>query len=165
AMLTTFNEVDMSAIFELRNTYKEQFKDKHGVNLGFMSFFTLAVVRALDLYPEVNSMIDGEHMITYDFKDISIAVSGPRGLLVPVILNAETLSLRGVEDEIKRMALRASDGQITVDDMTGGTSTISNGGVFRSMVSTPILTPPQPAILGMQDIVERAIVRDGGIVV
>lgn len=165
AMLTTFNEVDMSAIFELRNTYKEQFKDKHGVNLGFMSFFTLAVVRALDLYPEVNSMIDGDHMITYDFKDISIAVSGPKGLMVPVIRNAENLSFRGVEEEVKRLALRARDGQITVDEMTGGTFTISNGGVFGSMLSTPILNPPQSAILGMHNIVERAIVRDGGIVV
>lgn len=165
AMLTTFNEVDMSAIFELRNTYKEQFKDKHGVSLGFMSFFTLAVVRALDLYPEVNSMIDGDHMITYDFKDISIAVSGPKGLMVPVIRNAENLSFRGVEEEVKRLALRARDGQITVDEMTGGTFTISNGGVFGSMLSTPILNPPQSAILGMHNIVERAIVRDGGIVV
>lgn len=165
AMLTTFNEVDMSAIFELRNTYKEQFKEKHGVNLGFMSFFTLAVVRALDLYPEVNSMIDGDHMITYDFKDISIAVSGPKGLMVPVIRNAENLSFRGVEEEVKRLAIRARDGQITVDEMTGGTFTISNGGVFGSMLSTPILNPPQSAILGMHNIVERAIVRDGGIVV
>lgn len=165
AMLTTFNEVDMSAIFELRNTYKEQFKDKHGVGLGFMSFFTMAVVRALDLYPEVNSMIDGDHMITYDFKDISIAVSGPKGLMVPVIRNAENLSFRGVEEEVKRLALRARDGQITVDEMTGGTFTISNGGVFGSMLSTPILNPPQSAILGMHNIVERAIVRDGGIVV
>lgn len=165
AMLTTFNEVDMSAIFSLRNTYKDQFRDKHGVGLGFMSFFTLAVVRALDLYPEVNSMIDGDHMITYDFKDISIAVSGPKGLMVPVIRNAENLSFRGVEEEVKRLAIRARDGQITVDEMTGGTFTISNGGVFGSMLSTPILNPPQSAILGMHNIVERAIVRDGGIVV
>lgn len=165
AMLTTFNEVDMSAIFELRNQYKDQFRDKHGVGLGFMSFFTLAVVRALDLYPDVNSMIDGEQMITYDFKDISIAVSGPKGLMVPVIRNAENLSFRGVEEEVKRLAIRARDGQITVDEMTGGTFTISNGGVFGSMLSTPILNPPQSAILGMHNIVERAIVRDGGIVV
>lgn len=165
AMLTTFNEVDMSAIFELRRVYKDQFKDKHGVGLGFMSFFTLAVVRALDLYPEVNSMIDGDQMVTYDFKDISIAVSGPKGLMVPVIRNAENLSFRGVEEEVKRLALRARDGQITVDEMTGGTFTISNGGVFGSMLSTPILNPPQSAILGMHNIVERAIVRDGGIVV
>lgn len=165
AMLTTFNEVDMSAIFNLRNQYKEQFKEKHGVGLGFMSFFTLAVVRALEMYPDVNSMIDGDNMITYDFKDISIAVSGPKGLMVPVIRNAENLSFRGVEDEVKRLALRARDGQITVDEMTGGTFTISNGGVFGSMLSTPIINPPQSAILGMHNIVERAIVRDGGIVV
>lgn len=165
AMLTTFNEVDMSAIFDIRAKYKDQFKDKHGVSLGFMSFFTLAVVRALDLYPEVNSMIDGDHMVTYDFKDISIAVSGPKGLMVPVIRNAENLSFRGVEEEVKRLALRARDGKITVDEMTGGTFTISNGGVFGSMLSTPILNPPQSAILGMHNIVERAIVRDGGIVV
>ncbi|MEH6763982.1 MAG: 2-oxoglutarate dehydrogenase complex dihydrolipoyllysine-residue succinyltransferase [Aequorivita antarctica] len=165
AMLTTFNEVDMTAIFELRNQFKEQFKEKHGVGLGFMSFFTLAVVRALELYPDVNSMIDGDYMITYDFKDISIAVSGPKGLMVPVIRNAENLSFRGVEDEVKRLAIRARDGQITVDEMTGGTFTISNGGVFGSMLSTPIINPPQSAILGMHNIVERAIVRDGGIVV
>ena len=165
AMLTTFNEVDMSPIFALRNKYKEQFTDKHGVGLGFMSFFTMAVVRALELYPEVNSMIDGDYMITYDFKDISIAVSGPRGLMVPVIRNAENLSFRGIEEEVKRLAIRARDGQITVDEMTGGTFTISNGGVFGSMLSTPIINPPQSAILGMHNIVERAIVRDGGIVV
>jgi len=165
AMLTTFNEVDMTAIFDLRAKYKDAFKDKHGVNLGFMSFFTLAVVRALDTYPEVNSMIDGDHMITYDFKDISIAVSGPKGLMVPVIRNAENLTFRGVEEEVKRLAIRARDGQITVDEMTGGTFTISNGGVFGSMLSTPIINPPQSAILGMHNIVERAIVRDGGIVV
>ncbi|MCZ4317900.1 2-oxoglutarate dehydrogenase complex dihydrolipoyllysine-residue succinyltransferase [Aequorivita viscosa] len=165
AMLTTFNEVDMTAIFELRNQYKEQFKEKHGVGLGFMSFFTLAVVRALELYPDVNSMIDGDYMITYDFKDISIAVSGPKGLMVPVIRNAENLSFRGVENEVKRLAIRARDGQITVDEMTGGTFTISNGGVFGSMLSTPIINPPQSAILGMHNIVERPIVRDGGIVV
>ncbi len=165
AMLTTFNEVDMSTIFDIRNQYKDQFRDKHDVGLGFMSFFTQAVVRALGMYPEVNSMIDGDYMITYDFKDISIAVSGPRGLMVPVIRNAENLSFRGVEDEVKRLALRARDGKITIDEMTGGTFTISNGGVFGSMLSTPIINPPQSAILGMHNIVERAIVRDGGIVV
>jgi len=165
AMLTTFNEVDMTPIFELRSKYKEQFKEKHGVGLGFMSFFTLAVVRALEMYPDVNSMIDGDYMISYDFKDISIAVSGPKGLMVPVIRNAENLSFRGVEEEVKRLALRARDGQITVDEMTGGTFTISNGGVFGSMLSTPIINPPQSAILGMHNIVERPIVRDGGIVV
>ncbi|MBT0607801.1 2-oxoglutarate dehydrogenase complex dihydrolipoyllysine-residue succinyltransferase [Aequorivita echinoideorum] len=165
AMLTTFNEVDMSAIFALRDKYKEQFKEKHGVGLGFMSFFTLAVVRALELFPDVNSMIDGDYKVSYDFKDISIAVSGPKGLMVPVIRNAENLSFRGVEDEVKRLALRAREGDITVDEMTGGTFTITNGGVFGSMLSTPIINPPQSAILGMHNIVDRAIVRDGGIVV
>ncbi|RXG22374.1 2-oxoglutarate dehydrogenase complex dihydrolipoyllysine-residue succinyltransferase [Leeuwenhoekiella marinoflava] len=165
AMLTTFNEVDMSAIFELRKKYKEDFKSKHGVGLGFMSFFTLACVRALEMYPAVNSMIDGKEMLTYDYKDISIAVSGPKGLMVPVIRNAENLSFRGVESEVKRLALRARDGQITVDEMTGGTFTITNGGVFGSMLSTPIINPPQSAILGMHNIVERPIVRDGGIAI
>lgn len=165
AMLTTFNEVDMSAIFELRNQYKETFKDKHNVSLGFMSFFTLAVVRALKLYPDVNSMIDGQEKITYNFCDISIAVSGPKGLMVPVIRNAENLSFRGVEAEVKRLALRARDGQITVDEMTGGTFTITNGGVFGSMLSTPIINPPQSGILGMHNIVERPVVKDGKIVV
>lgn len=161
AMLTTFNEVDMSPIFELRKAYKEAFKEKHGVSLGFMSFFTLAVVRALKMYPAVNSMIDGKDMITYDFCDISIAVSGPKGLMVPVIRNAENLSFRGVESEVKRLALRARDGKITVDEMTGGTFTISNGGVFGSMLSTPIINPPQSGILGMHNIVERPVAVDG----
>ncbi|WP_046743983.1 2-oxoglutarate dehydrogenase complex dihydrolipoyllysine-residue succinyltransferase [Kordia zhangzhouensis] len=161
AMLTTFNEVDMSPIFALRKEYKEDFKAKHGVSLGFMSFFTLAVVRALKLYPAVNSMIDGKEMISYDFCDISIAVSGPKGLMVPVIRNAENLSFRGVEAEVKRLALRARDGQITVDEMTGGTFTISNGGVFGSMLSTPIINPPQSGILGMHNIVERPVAIDG----
>ena len=161
AMLTTFNEVDMSPIFELRKEYKDNFKAKHGVGLGFMSFFTLAVVRALKLYPAVNSMIDGKEMISYDFVDISIAVSGPKGLMVPVIRNAENLSFRGVESEVKRLALRARDGQITVDEMTGGTFTISNGGVFGSMLSTPIINPPQSGILGMHNIVERPVAING----
>jgi len=165
AMLTTFNEVDMSPIFELRKEYKETFKEKHGVSLGFMSFFTLAVVRALEMYPAVNSMIDGKEMVTFDYKDISIAVSGPKGLMVPVIRNAENLTFRGVESEVKRLAIRTRDGQITVDEMTGGTFTITNGGVFGSMLSTPIINPPQSGILGMHNIVERPIVRDGGIVV
>ncbi len=160
AMLTTFNEVDMSPIFELRKEYKETFKEKHGVSLGFMSFFTKAVVRALELYPAVNSMIDGKEMISYDFCDISIAVSGPKGLMVPVIRNAENLSFRGVEAEVKRLAIRAREGEITVDEMTGGTFTITNGGVFGSMLSTPIINPPQSAILGMHNIVERPIVKD-----
>lgn len=161
AMLTTFNEVDMSPIFALRNEYKETFKDKHGVSLGFMSFFTLAVVRALKMYPAVNSMIDGKDMISYDFVDISIAVSGPKGLMVPVIRNAENLTFRGVEAEVKRLAIRARDGQITVDEMTGGTFTISNGGVFGSMLSTPIINPPQSGILGMHNIVERPVAVNG----
>ncbi|NRA94334.1 MAG: 2-oxoglutarate dehydrogenase complex dihydrolipoyllysine-residue succinyltransferase [Psychroserpens sp.] len=161
AMLTTFNEVDMTPIFDLRKDYKEAFKAKHGVSLGFMSFFTLAVVRALKMYPAVNSMIDGKEMISYDFCDISIAVSGPKGLMVPVIRNAENLSFRGVESEVKRLAIRARDGQITVDEMTGGTFTISNGGVFGSMLSTPIINPPQSGILGMHNIVERPVAVNG----
>ena len=161
AMLTTFNEVDMSAIFDLRNKYKEKFKEKHGVNLGFMSFFTLASVRALNEFPAVNSMIDGSDMITYNYCDISIAVSGPKGLMVPVIRSAEELSFKGVELEVKRLAERARDGQITVDEMTGGTFTISNGGVFGSMLSTPIINPPQSAILGMHNIVQRPVAVDG----
>ncbi|WP_299325414.1 2-oxoglutarate dehydrogenase complex dihydrolipoyllysine-residue succinyltransferase [uncultured Maribacter sp.] len=165
AMLTTFNEVDMSAVFELRSKYKEAFKSKHGVGLGFMSFFTKAVVRALEMYPAVNSMIDGKEMVSYDFCDISIAVSGPKGLMVPVIRNAENLTFRGVEAEVKRLALRARDGEITVDEMTGGTFTITNGGVFGSMLSTPIINPPQSAILGMHNIVERPIARDGAIAI
>lgn len=165
AMLTTFNEVDMSAVFALRKEYKDAFAAKHGVGLGFMSFFTKAVVRALQLYPDVNSMIDGDQKITYGFCDISVAVSGPKGLMVPVMRNAENLSFRGVESEIKRLAIRARDGQITVDEMTGGTFTISNGGVFGSMLSTPIINPPQSGILGMHNIVERPIVKNGQIVI
>ncbi|MFL2620146.1 MAG: 2-oxoglutarate dehydrogenase complex dihydrolipoyllysine-residue succinyltransferase [Flavobacteriaceae bacterium] len=161
AMLTTFNEVDMSAIFELRKKYKETFKEKHGVNLGFMSFFTLASVRALQEFPAVNSMIDKSEMISYNYCDISIAVSGPKGLMVPVIRSAEELTFKGVELEVKRLAERARDGQITVDEMTGGTFTISNGGVFGSMLSTPIINPPQSAILGMHNIVQRPVAVNG----
>ncbi len=161
AMLTTFNEVDMSPIFALRKKYKEEFKEKHGVGLGFMSFFTLAVVRALDMYPDINSMIDGDYQVNYDFKDISIAVSGPKGLMVPVIRNAENLGFRGVEEEVKTLAIKARDGKITVDEMTGGTFTITNGGVFGSMLSTPIINPPQSAILGMHNIVERPVAIEG----
>jgi 2-oxoglutarate dehydrogenase E2 component (dihydrolipoamide succinyltransferase) len=161
AMLTTFNEVDMSPIFELRKQYKEEFKEKHSVGLGFMSFFTLAVVRALELFPDVNSMIDGDFQIKHDFKDISIAVSGPKGLMVPVIRNAENLSFRGVESEVKRLAILAREGQITVDEMTGGTFTITNGGVFGSMLSTPIINPPQSGILGMHNIIERPVAING----
>ncbi|WP_397363763.1 2-oxoglutarate dehydrogenase complex dihydrolipoyllysine-residue succinyltransferase [Olleya sp. R77988] len=165
AMLTTFNEVDMAPIFELRKQYKETFKAKHGVSLGFMSFFSLAVVRALQMYPAVNSMIDGKEMKSFDFVDISIAVSGPKGLMVPVIRNAENLTFRGIESEVKRLALRARDGQITVDEMTGGTFTITNGGVFGSMLSTPIINPPQSGILGMHNIIQRPIALDGQVVI
>ena len=160
-MLTTFNEVDMSAIFDIRKKFKEEFTKKHDVGLGFMSFFTLATVRALKMFPAVNSMIDGQEMITYNFQDISIAVSGPKGLMVPVIRHAEKLSFKGVEEEVKRLAIRARDGQITVDEMTGGTFTISNGGVFGSMLSTPIINPPQSGILGMHNIVERPVAING----
>jgi 2-oxoglutarate dehydrogenase E2 component (dihydrolipoamide succinyltransferase) len=161
AMLTTFNEVDMSNIFELRKKYKEKFKSKHGVNLGFMSFFTLASVRALKEFPAVNSMIDKQEMISYDYCDISIAVSGPKGLMVPVIRNAENMSFKDVEMEVKKLAEKARDGKISVDEMTGGTFTISNGGVFGSMLSTPIINPPQSAILGMHNIVERPMAING----
>jgi 2-oxoglutarate dehydrogenase E2 component (dihydrolipoamide succinyltransferase) len=162
AMLTTFNEVNMTPINNLRNEYKDAFKAKHGgIGLGYMSFFTKAVTRALKLFPDVNSMIDGDFKTTYDFADISIAVSGPKGLMVPVVRNAETLTFRGIEAEIKRLALRARDGQITVDDMTGGTFTITNGGVFGSMLSTPIINPPQSGILGMHNIIERPIAVNG----
>ena len=161
AMLTTFNEANMAPIFELRKEYKELFTEKHGVGLGFMSFFTKAVVRALKIFPDVNSMIDGEYKISYDFCDISVAVSGPKGLMVPVVRSAEKLSFKEIEQEIKRLAIKARDGQITVDDMTGGTFTISNGGVFGSMLSTPIINPPQSGILGMHNIIERPVAVNG----
>ncbi|WP_312557545.1 2-oxoglutarate dehydrogenase complex dihydrolipoyllysine-residue succinyltransferase [Empedobacter brevis] len=165
AMLTTFNEVDMSAIFALRNQYKDEFKAKHGVGLGFMSFFTKAVTRALELYPDVNSMIDGDYQVKFDFADISVAVSGPKGLMVPVVRNAENLTFRGVEQSIKDLAIKVRDGKISVDEMTGGTFTITNGGVFGSMMSTPIINPPQSGILGMHNIVERPVVKNGQIVI
>ncbi|WP_413533351.1 2-oxoglutarate dehydrogenase complex dihydrolipoyllysine-residue succinyltransferase [Empedobacter brevis] len=165
AMLTTFNEVDMSAIFELRNQYKDEFKAKHGVGLGFMSFFTKAVTRALELYPDVNSMIDGDYQVKFDFADVSVAVSGPKGLMVPVVRNAENLTFRGVEQSIKDLAIKVRDGKISVDEMTGGTFTITNGGVFGSMMSTPIINPPQSGILGMHNIVERPVVKNGQIVI
>ena len=162
AMLTTFNEVNMTPINTLRNEYKDAFKAKHGgVGLGYMSFFTKAVTRALALFPDVNSMMDGDYKIGYDFCDISIAVSGPKGLMVPVVRNTENLTFRGIEAEIKRLAIKARDGQITVDDMTGGTFTITNGGVFGSMLSTPIINPPQSGILGMHNIIERPIAVNG----
>ena len=161
AMLTTFNEADMAPIFELRKQYKDAFLDKHGVKLGFMSFFTRAVVRALKLFPDVNSMMEGDYKITYDYCDISVAVSGPKGLMVPVVRSAEALSFSDIEKEIGRLAVRARDGKITVDDMTGGTFTISNGGVFGSMLSTPIINPPQSGILGMHNIIERPVAING----
>ncbi len=162
AMLTTFNEVNMTPINSLRNEFKDAFKAKHGgLGLGYMSFFTKAVTRALALFPDVNSMMDGDHKIAYDFCDISIAVSGPKGLMVPVVRNAENMTFRGIEADIKRLAIKARDGQITVDDMTGGTFTITNGGVFGSMLSTPIINPPQSGILGMHNIIERPIAVNG----
>jgi 2-oxoglutarate dehydrogenase E2 component (dihydrolipoamide succinyltransferase) len=161
AMLTTFNEVNMTPIFNLRKKYKEEFKEKHGVGLGFMSFFTKATVNALKEFPDVNSMIDGDQQVKYDFFDISIAVSGPKGLMVPVVRDAQGLTFAGIEKEIKRLAIRARDGEITVDEMTGGTFTITNGGVFGSMLSTPIINPPQSAILGMHNIIERPIAVNG----
>lgn len=161
AMLTTFNEVNMTPIFELRKKYKEDFKEKHGVSLGFMSFFTKATVNALKEFPDVNSMVDGDEQIKYDFFDISIAVSGPKGLMVPVVRDAQDLTFSGIEKEIKRLAVKARDGEITVDEMTGGTFTITNGGVFGSMLSTPIINPPQSAILGMHNILERPIAING----
>lgn len=165
AMLTTFNEVDMKPIMDLRAEYKEEFKEKHGVGLGFMSFFTLATTRALKLFPAVNSMIDGDDMVSFDTVDISVAVSGPKGLMVPVVRDADNLTFRGVEAEIKNLATRVRDGKITIDEMTGGTFTITNGGVFGSMLSTPIINPPQSAILGMHNIVERPVVVDGEVAI
>ncbi len=161
AMLTTFNEVDMKPIMDLRKQYKEKFFEKYGVGLGFMGFFTKAVTEALNHFPAVNGMIDGDHMIMHDYADIGIAVSSPKGLMVPVVRNAEQLALHEIEGEIKRLAIKARDGDITVDEMTGGTFTITNGGVFGSMLSTPIINPPQSAILGMHNIVERPVAING----
>jgi 2-oxoglutarate dehydrogenase E2 component (dihydrolipoamide succinyltransferase) len=165
AMLTTFNEVDMKPIMDLRKEYKDAFAAKHGVGLGFMSFFTLATVRALKMYPAVASMIDGDDMVSFETTDISVAVSGPKGLMVPVLRNADQMSFAEVEGGIKDLATKVRDGKISVDEMTGGCFTITNGGVFGSMLSTPIINPPQSAILGMHNIVERPVVRDGQIVV
>ena len=165
AMLTTFNEVDMSEIFRIRKLYKEEFSQKHGVGLGFMSFFTKAVTRALKLYPDVNASIDGDYKINYDFCDISVAVSGPKGLMVPVLRNAEDMSFRGVESNIKSLAEKVRDGKITLDEMTGGTFTLTNGGTFGSMMSTPIINPPQSAILGMHNILQRPMAIDGQVVI
>lgn len=161
AMLTTFNEVDMKPIMDLRAKYKKAFADHHEVNLGFMSFFTKACTEALNLFPAVNAQIDGKEMVLHDYADIGIAVSSPKGLMVPVVRNAEQMSLAEIEREIKRLAIRARDGKITPDEMTGGTFTITNGGVFGSMLSTPIINPPQSAILGMHNIVERPVAIDG----
>ncbi len=165
AMLTTFNEVDMSSIMNLRADYKQKFIDKHDINLGFMSFFTKAVTTALLDFPDVNAMIEGENIIHFNYMDIGIAVSAPKGLMVPVVRNAQDLTFKDIESEIKRLAIKARDGKITVDEMLGGTFTITNGGVFGSMLSTPIINPPQSAILGMHNIVERPVVIDGKVVV
>ena len=165
AMLTTFNEIDMKPIMDMRKQYKDKFREVHGVNLGFMSFFTKAVTEALNLYPAVNAMIDGKEAVFHDYADIGIAVSSPKGLMVPVVRNAEQMSLHEIEAEIKRLAIKARDGKMTIEEMTGGTFTITNGGVFGSMLSTPIINPPQSAILGMHNIVERAVVVNGEVVV
>ena len=165
AMLTTFNEVDMSSIMNLRADYKQKFIDKHDINLGFMSFFTKAVTTALLDFPDVNAMIEGENIIHFNYMDIGIAVSAPKGLMVPVVRNAQDLTFKDIESEIKRLAIKARDGKITIDEMLGGTFTITNGGVFGSMLSTPIINPPQSAILGMHNIVERPVVVDGKVVV
>ncbi len=161
AMLTTFNEVDMTAIMEVRKLYKDKFKEKHGVGLGFMSFFTKAVCEALKEFPYVNAQIDGDEMILHEYCDIGIAVSAPKGLMVPVIRNAESLSLAKIESTIIELATKARDGKLSIEEMTGGTFTITNGGVFGSMMSTPIINPPQSAILGMHNIIERPMAISG----
>lgn len=161
AMLTTFNEVDMKPVMDLRKKHKDAFKEQFGVGLGFMGFFTKAVTTALAEFPAINAQIDGKELIYHDYADICIAVSSPKGLMVPVVRNAETMSLSEIEAEIKRLAIRARDGELTVDEMQGGTFTITNGGVFGSMLSTPIINPPQSAILGMHNIVERPVAIDG----
>ena len=163
AMLTTFNEVDMSAIFDIRKKYKEKFKERYGVGLGFMSFFTKAVTTALIEYKNVNAMIDKDHIIHHNYVDVGIAVSAPKGLMVPVLRNAENMNFQEVELEIKRLATKARDGKITINEMLGGTFTITNGGVFGSMLSTPIINPPQSAILGMHNIIERPVAVNGDV--
>lgn len=165
AMLTTFNEVDMTGIMNIRAKYKDKFKEAFGVNIGFMSFFTKAVTEALNHFPAINAMIEGEEIIYHKYADIGIAVSAPKGLVVPVIRNAESLSLAGIETEIKNLATKARDNKITIDDMTGGTFTITNGGVFGSLMSTPIINPPQSAILGMHNVVERPVAVNGQVVI
>ncbi|MBD0403927.1 2-oxoglutarate dehydrogenase complex dihydrolipoyllysine-residue succinyltransferase [Flammeovirga sp. EKP202] len=161
AMLTTFNEVDMKPVMDLRKKYKEMFKDKHEIGLGFMSFFTKAVTVALQEWPAVNAYIDGNELVYNDYADVSIAVSAPKGLVVPVIRNAESLSLADIEKEVRRLALKARDNKLTIPEMEGGTFTITNGGVFGSMLSTPIINAPQSAILGMHNIVERPVAING----
>jgi 2-oxoglutarate dehydrogenase E2 component (dihydrolipoamide succinyltransferase) len=165
AMLTTFNEVDMSAVMALRDKYKDRFKEAHGVNLGFMSFFTKAVTEALRLFPAVNGQIQGDEIVTFDYADVGIAVSSPKGLMVPILRNAEKMTLAEIEAGIKALAVKARDGKLSIDEMTGGTFTITNGGVFGSMLSTPILNPPQSAILGMHNIVERPVAANGQVVI
>ncbi len=165
AMLTTFNEVDMSAIMNIRKQYKDVFKEKHGVGLGFMSFFTKAVCEALKSFPAVNAQIDGEEILYHNYCDVGIAVSAPKGLMVPIIRSAETLSLAQIEQQVIDLATKARDSKLTIDEMTGGTFTITNGGVFGSMLSTPIINPPQSAILGMHNIVERPVAVNGEIVI
>lgn len=161
AMLTTFNEVDMSKIMELRTKYNPQLEKQYGTKLGFMSFFTKAVCESLQLFPSVNAMIDGEEIVYHKFCDVGIAVSAPKGLLVPIVRNAEMLSLAGIELKIKELALKARDNKLSIEEMTGGTFTITNGGVFGSLMSTPIINPPQVAILGMHNVVERPIAVNG----
>ena len=163
AMLTTFNEVDMSRIMEIRSKYKETFKEQHGVNLGFMSFFTKAACIALQEWPSVNAYIDGEEIVYHDYCDISIAVSAPKGLVVPVIRNAESLSMAEIEEKVVELAKKARENKLTMEEMTGGTFTLTNGGVFGSLMSTPIINIPQSAILGMHKIQERAMVINGKI--
>ena len=165
AMLTTFNEVNMKPIMDIRAQYKDKFKEDHGVSLGFMSFFTKAVTEALNLFPAVNAQIDGNEIVYHNYADIGIAVSSPKGLMVPVVRNAEQMSLAEIESEIKRLAVKARDGKIAIDEMQGGTFTITNGGVFGSMMSTPIINPPQAAILGMHNIVERPMAVNGEVVI
>jgi len=164
-MLTTFNEVNMKPIMDLRAKHKDAFKEKHGVGIGFMSFFTKAVSEALYEFPAVNARIDGNDIVFHDYTDIGIAVSGPKGLMVPILRNAETMSLADIESNIASLAKKVRDGKITVDEMQGGTFTITNGGVFGSMMSTPIINPPQSAILGMHNIVERPIAENGQVVI
>jgi 2-oxoglutarate dehydrogenase E2 component (dihydrolipoamide succinyltransferase) len=165
AMLTTFNEVDMKPIMDMRSKYKDQFKEKYGVGLGFMSFFAKAVCTALRDFPAVNASIDKDEIVYHDYCDISIAVSTPRGLVVPVIRNADKLSFAQIESEVVRLATRGRDGKLSIEEMTGGTFSITNGGVFGSMLSTPIINPPQSAILGMHNIVERPVAKNGEVVI